>query len=289
MDFPTDTLMSILITLGIALALHYVLSVLVRCFGRGGEGILGDIRSAIGKSFPLPMGIAIWVIAVTIVTHKIIFLYHWQDLITFGAGDDGINLAVMISMNRTAILILLCTWFVVRAIRSFADILNKWHGEKDGISLDTTAIQALASISVVIVWFMGIVVMLQALGMNMNAVITFAGIGGAAFAFASKDVIANFFGGLLVMFNRPFKVGDVIKSGSKVEGKVTRVGLYATCLTTEDGDTIYVPNSIFNSSEIKTITNIETPPKAAARKKTASKKTARKKATRKKTTRRKRD
>ena len=282
MNFPTDTLMSILITLGIALALHYILSVLVRCFGRGGEGILGEIRNAIGKSFPLPMGIAIWIIAVTIVTHKIIFLYFWQDVITFGAGDDVINLAMMISMIRTAILILLCIWFVVRAIRAFAEILNKWPGKKDGINLDTTAIQALASISVVIVWFMGIVVMLQALGMNMSAVITFAGIGGAAFAFASKDVISNFFGGLLVMFNRPFRVGDVIKSGSKVEGKVTRVGLYATCLTTEDGDTIYVPNSIFNSSEIKTITHIETPPKAAARKKTASKKTTRKKATRKK-------
>ena len=52
------------------------------------------------------------------------------------------------------------------------------------------------------------------------------------------------------MFNRPFKVGDNIKSGSKVEGKVTQIGLYATYLETEDGNTLYVPNSIFNNSEI---------------------------------------
>ena len=97
---------------------------------------------------------------------------------------------------------------------------------------------------------MGIIVMLQALGMNMNAVIAMGGIGGAGIAFASKDVVANFFGGLLIMFNRPFKVGDFIKSGSKVEGRVTRIGLYATYLDTEDGNVLYVPNSIFNNSEI---------------------------------------
>ena len=85
----------------------------------------------------------------------------------------------------------------------------------------------------------------------MNAVLTIGGIGGAGIAFASKDVVANFFGGIVVMLNRPFKVGDHIVSG-KVEGKVTRIGLYATLLTTEDGDQLYVPNSIFSASEILT-------------------------------------
>lgn len=225
--------------------------VIVKFFCQGGVGVLGDIRTAIGRSLPLPLGIAIWVVAVTNVIQKIIYLYKWQELVSFLAGDVVINLATLISMKRTAILVLLATWFVVRGVRAFADILDKWHNEKEGVELDTTAIQALTSIGVILIWFVGIIVMLQALGMNMNALLAVGGIGGAAFAFASKDVIANFFGGLLIMFNRPFKVGDSIESGSKIAGKVTRVGLYATWLETEDGQSLYVPNSIFNNSEIK--------------------------------------
>ena len=100
-----------------------------------------------------------------------------------------------------------------------------------------------------ITWLVGFIVTLQSLGINMNAVITIGGIGGAGIAFASKDVVANFFGGIVVMLNRPFKVGDTIVSG-KINGKVERIGLYATYLKTEDGCSLYVPNSIFNNSEI---------------------------------------
>lgn len=244
-------LYSIFITLGVAALLHFVLWLIVKFFGQGGEGLLGDIRTAIGRALPLPLGIAIWIIAATSVLQKIVLFYTWQDMVSLQTGDVVLNLSNLISMIRTAILVLLATWFVVRSVRSFADILNKWHSNKDGIELDTTAIQALASISVILIWVLGIVVMLQALGMNMNALLAVGGIGGAAFAFASKDVIANFFGGLLIMFNRPFKIGDSIESGSKIAGKVTRVGLYATWLETEEGESLYVPNSIFNNNEIK--------------------------------------
>lgn len=244
-------LFSILITLGSAAALHFVLWLIVKFFCKGGVGLLGDIRTAIGRALPLPLGFAIWLVAVTSVVQKLVVLYEWQDVISLHAGDSVLNLAELISMKRTAILVLLATWFVVRAVRAFADVLNNWQTDKEGIDLDTTAIQALASIGVVLIWVVGIIVMLQALGMNMNALLAVGGIGGAAFAFASKDVIANFFGGLLIMFNRPFKVGDSIESGSKIAGKVTRVGLYATWLETKDGQSLYVPNSIFNNSEIK--------------------------------------
>ena len=237
-----------------AALLHLLLFVLTKTFGRGGEGTLGDIRTAIGTALPIPLGIAIWILAISFIAQKIIATQKLSDIIQTNSGEEGINLSSLITMVQIAMLILLGTWFVSRAIRAFADVLNSWHERKDKVELDTTAIQALASIGVVFVWVMGIVVMLQALGMNMSAVITFAGIGGAAFAFASKDVIANFFGGLLIMFNRPFSVGDHIKSGSKVEGKVTRIGLYATQLDTKDGNKLYVPNSMFNNSEILTVT-----------------------------------
>lgn len=240
----------IAVVISIAVVVQFVLWFITRTFGKSGKGTLGDIRTAIGKALPIPLGVAIWVIAIALVLQKIISTHELDDLILIQAGEDVVNLSSLILMIRTAILIILAAWFIARAIRAFGDVLNNWHEDKNHVELDSTAIQALASLGVVVVWFMGFIVMLQALGMNMNAVIALGGIGGAGIAFASKDVVANFFGGLLIMFNRPFKVGDNIKSGSKVEGKVTRIGLYATYLDTEDGNTLYVPNSIFNNSEI---------------------------------------
>ncbi len=241
----------IAITLGSAFVLHIILFVLAKFFGKGGEGTLGDIRTAIGSSLPTPLGVAIWIIALTLVAQKLVEHYELNSILQYESGEEVITTDGVLSMIRTGLLILLATWFFARGIRAFAHILNNWHHNKESVELDTTAIQALASVGVVLVWVVGFIVMLQSLGLNMSAVITIGGIGGAGVAFASKDVVANFFGGLVVMLNRPFKVGDSIVSG-KIEGKVTRIGLYATYLTTDDGNELYVPNSIFNASEILT-------------------------------------
>jgi len=237
------------ITLGAALVLHAILFAITKLFGKGGEGTLGDIRTAIGSSLPTPLGVAIWVVALTLIAQKLVENFGLNELLQIESGEDTINTDGVIAMVRTGLLILLATWFIARGIRSFALILNNWHHNKETIELDTTAIQALASVGVVLVWVVGFIVMLQSLGLNMSAVITIGGIGGAGVAFASKDVVANFFGGIVVMLNRPFKVGDSIISG-KIEGTVTSIGLYATYLKTDDGNTLYVPNSIFNNSEI---------------------------------------
>lgn len=237
------------ITLGAAIVLHTILFVITTLFGKGGNGTLGDIRTAIGSSLPIPLGIAIWVIAITLVAQRLVDNYELNELLQFESGEDTVNTDGLLAIIRMGLLIVLATWFVARGVRAFALILNNWHHSKETIELDTTAIQALASIGVVLVWVVGCIVMLQSLGINMNAVITVGGIGGAGVAFASKDVVANFFGGIVVMLNRPFKVGDSITSG-KIAGTVTSIGLYATYLQTEDGNTLYVPNSIFNNSEI---------------------------------------
>jgi MscS family membrane protein len=241
------------ITLGSALVLHLVLFGVTKLFGKGGEGTLGDIRTAIGSSLPTPLGVAIWVVALTLTAQKLVEHFAWSPIeLESTEGESVVTIDILLSMIRSGLLVIIATWFIARGIRAFSKILNNWHHSKDTVELDTTAIQALASVGVVLAWVVGFIVTLQSLGFNMNAVITIGGIGGAGIAFASKDVVANFFGGIVVMLNRPFKVGDHIVSG-KIDGKVLRIGLYATYLQTENGDTLYVPNSIFNNSEILTI------------------------------------
>ena len=232
----------------VALVAQVVATIIINVFGKGGTGVLGELRTAIGKSLPLPLSLTIWVVAVSIAYQNAALTDTFNINFSIPVGDKVYGAVDIIALKRTAFVILMITWFISRLIKTFSSMVETWQKDSE---FDPTAIQALASIGVVLTWVVGCIVIMQSVGMNMSAIITVGGIGGAAFAFASKDVISNFFGGLLIMFNRPFGVGDTIESGSKISGRVTKIGLYATWLETEDGESMYVPNAIFNSSEIK--------------------------------------
>jgi MscS family membrane protein len=90
--------------------------------------------------------------------------------------------------------------------------------------------------------------MLQTLGFSISGVLAFGGVGGIAVGFAAKDLLANFFGGLMVYLDKPFKVGDWIRSPDKeLEGTVEEIGWRQTRIRTFSKRPIYVPNSIFMS------------------------------------------
>lgn len=93
---------------------------------------------------------------------------------------------------------------------------------------------------------------LAALGVNVGALIATLAVGGAALAFASKDTIANFLGGMAIIIDRPFEVGDTIKSGS-VEGVVSRIGSRSTRIRTGARTVVTVPNSILASNPVNNL------------------------------------
>ncbi|MDX1696337.1 MAG: mechanosensitive ion channel family protein, partial [Ketobacteraceae bacterium] len=66
--------------------------------------------------------------------------------------------------------------------------------------------------------------------------------------FAAKDLLANFFGGLMIYMDRPFSVGDWVRSPDRqIEGTVEHIGWRLTCIRTFDKRPLYVPNSMFTS------------------------------------------
>ena len=80
----------------------------------------------------------------------------------------------------------------------------------------------------------------------------FGGIGGIAIGFAAKDLLANFFGGLMIYMDRPFTQGDWIRSPDKnIEGTVESIGWRLTCIRTFDKRPLYVPNSVFASIAVE--------------------------------------
>jgi MscS family membrane protein len=90
-------------------------------------------------------------------------------------------------------------------------------------------------------------VLLQTFGFSVAGVLAFGGVGGIAIGFAAKDLLANFFGGLMIYLDRPFNVGDWIRSPDKdIEGVVESIGWRLTCIRRFDKRPLYVPNSVFN-------------------------------------------
>lgn len=65
---------------------------------------------------------------------------------------------------------------------------------------------------------------------------------GVAIGFASQDLLKNIFGGLMILFDRPFQVGDKIESGN-FYGEVLEVGLRSTRIVTPDDSVVTIPNS----------------------------------------------
>ncbi len=80
-------------------------------------------------------------------------------------------------------------------------------------------------------------------GVNVNTIVASLGIGGMALAFASQDTIANFFGSVSIILDRPFIVGDWIKTNS-CEGTVETIGFRSTRVRTFNKSLVTIPNSI---------------------------------------------
>lgn len=81
----------------------------------------------------------------------------------------------------------------------------------------------------------------EALALPYQSVLAGIGIGGLAFAIAAQDTVANFFGSAVIMADRPFRKGDLVRVGSQ-EGIVEHVGLRSTHLRTLDDSVVVIPN-----------------------------------------------
>ena len=86
-------------------------------------------------------------------------------------------------------------------------------------------------------------------GISLTAILSTLGVGGLAFALAAKDTLSNLFGGLTVLFDNVFRLGDWVKVGD-VEGTVAEIGLRSTTVRTFDNALITIPNSLVSVSSV---------------------------------------
>jgi small-conductance mechanosensitive channel len=98
--------------------------------------------------------------------------------------------------------------------------------------------------------------MLNQLGFNINALIAGLGIGGIAVAFALQNVLGDIFGSLAIVFDKPFKIGDVITIGD-FTGRVIKVGLKTTRVLSVNGEQLIFSNTQLLKSTIQNFGNLQ--------------------------------
>ena len=118
--------------------------------------------------------------------------------------------------------------------------------------IDVTTVDAVGKLLRVSVLITAVLVAMQSLGFSISGLLAFGGIGGLAVSFAAKDLLANFFGGLMIYLDRPFAVGDWIRSDDRqIEGTVEEIGWRLTRIRTFDKRPLYVPNGIFTQIAVE--------------------------------------
>ncbi|MEH6628326.1 MAG: mechanosensitive ion channel family protein [Motiliproteus sp.] len=151
---------------------------------------------------------------------------------------------------RDVVVILLLSWFLIRLVRGAEQaVLEPDRFKKP---MDETTAHAMGKLLRASIIITTVLVILQSLGYSISGVLAFGGIGGIAIGFAAKDLLANFFGGLMIYLDRPFKVGDWIRSPDKqIEGTVEYIGWRQTRIRTFDKRPLYVPNATFASISVE--------------------------------------
>ena len=140
--------------------------------------------------------------------------------------------------------VLVCiAWFVLGMIRGSEELYIETAEQ-----MDKTTAHALGKLLRLAVIITASLVILQTLGYSISGVLAMGGVGGIAVGFAAKDLLANFFGGLIVYLDRPFAVGDWIRSPDReIEGTVESIGWRVTVIRNFQSQPMYVPNSVFTT------------------------------------------
>jgi MscS family membrane protein len=150
---------------------------------------------------------------------------------------------------RDVAVVWLMIWFAV----NFTENVEKSFVDgKQKHSVDATTATAIGKLLRASIIITGVLMLLQAFGFSISGVLALGGVGGIAIGFAARSLLANFFGALMIFLDRPFSVGDWIRSPDRdIEGTVESIGWRVTQIRTFDQRPLYVPNSVFTEVSVE--------------------------------------
>jgi len=203
-----------------------------RAFLKLTEKTKTDVDEYILRAFEKPLRIFITILG----------LYFSSLILPLGEFHDQILL-----LFRTSVIILLA-W----GIANLADTSGLWIdvlGKKYNFEIDKIIIPFLSKVIKFVIYALAISIIAEEWDYNVNGLITGLGLGGLAFALAAKDSIGNIFGGIIIITEKPFTIGDWIKTPS-VEGTIEDITFRSTRIRAFSQAVVTIPNSTLANEPI---------------------------------------
>lgn len=142
--------------------------------------------------------------------------------------------------------ILLLLWNLAQFIANFTQNRMVTQGNITGVSI-VVFLKKAAKVTIV---FVGIIIFLSILGIDITAGLAALGIGGIALALGAQKAVENFVGGIALITDRPVRVGDFCQVGN-VTGTIQSIGMRSTRIRTLNRTVVTIPNGQFSSEKIE--------------------------------------
>ncbi len=236
-------LIQVVVVMAVVAAINVVAYYALRHLGRIAERSVSHWDDAFIRALNRPLTLLLWVVGAAFAAELV---RGHADAPIFNLVDPVRNVTVIVSL----------AWFLLRFIGNVTGNIIIAH-EKTGETVDHTTVDALSKLGRISIIIVAALIILQTLGFSIAGLLTFGGIGGIAVGFAAKDMLANFFGGLTIYMDRPFVVGEWIRSPDKeIEGTVEYIGWRHTRVRAFNKNPIYVPNALFTNIVVENPTRM---------------------------------
>jgi len=168
-------------------------------------------------------------------------------------APDGSNLVHSVAQKAADIGGTIALFWLILLLIGILDVyLKKWAAATESTIDDMLVPIVGKTLRLFIIVIGGIIIVQNLTGLKIGPLLASLGIGGLAVALAAKDSIANFFGTLTILFDKPFQVGQRITI-DKYDGTVENVGFRSTRIRTLTGHLVTIPNEMLVNSSVENI------------------------------------
>ncbi len=158
----------------------------------------------------------------------------------FTLGGAEISPATLLGAALSLIVLMYFSHWLRQSI--LARLLARGH-------FDLSTRETVGTLSYYTIFAIGVIIILDGTGIKLSSFAVLAGAMGVGVGFGLQNIFSNFISGLIVMFERPAKLGDHVVVGG-LEGDVMRIGMRATTLRTAQGSLVIVPNQSFITGNV---------------------------------------
>jgi MscS family membrane protein len=191
-------------------------------------------------------------------TYLIIFGYIFVITDYFNK-NEVLNLSFSLSSAVFSLIVIVISWSLLRGLNYYLQLkpFTKNLSSEDDITLITETYEIVVRILKILVVVITALIIMQEIGLSISGLLAFGGVGGLIVGLAAKDLLSNFFGGMMIFFDRPFRVGEFIKSPDRnIEGIVEKIGWRLTVVRTFSKNVLYIPNTAFSSIIVENATRM---------------------------------